>query len=147
MHLYFMVRGVIHQLNLFEMFMSTQMFPWKRKNLKTGKDEYIQVQGGLRRAPWGYEYVFPEECLAEVLTMLEIMPKDNRWDLGSVKSWVIRKALGKGDAGHKVLPIPKYKPVLTTRYIEKRGIAIYPIGIKKDARQKMEEWGYEQEML
>lgn len=140
-----MVRGVIQQLNLFEIFMQAQMFPWKRVNLKTGKEEISQVQGSLRKTPWGYEYVFPEECLNEVLTMLNI--SDERWKIGSFKAAIIRKMLGKGSGGENVIPIPKYNPVNTNRYIEIRGIAIYPIGIKKDARMDYELWGYSQEML
>jgi hypothetical protein len=168
MHLFFMVRGVIHQLDLFEMFMQTQMFTFPRYNLTIcecgqqkaehdeekckfkgfqRKKEVILVQGGLRRTPFGYEYIFPEEHLAEVLTMLDIQAKDNRWKIGNLKSWLLRKALGKGDNGDKVTPIPNYTPVITNRYIEKRGIAIYPIGIKKDARSEVKEWGYEQEMI
>jgi hypothetical protein len=163
-----MIRGVVHHVKLFEMFLQTQMFPFSRYNLticecgqnikvhddamcKLGKftrrKETMLVQGGLRYTPFGYEYVFPEEHLAEVLTMLEITPKNNRWKLGAWKSWILRKALGKGDAGHKVEPIPEFTPALTTRYVEKRGIAIYPIGIKKDSRAEMKDWGYEQEMI
>lgn len=148
--------------------MQTQMFPFARYNLSvceckqhitnhddlkcsfgkfTRRKEVTLVQGGLRKTPFGYEYVFPEEYLAEVLTMLEIQPKNGRWELGTFKSWLLRKALGKGDSGDKVLPIPKYEPVNTMRYVEKRGIAIYPIGIKKDAFAEMKEWGYYQEMI
>lgn len=148
MHLYFMVRGIIQQVELFKMFMQTQMFKWVRKNLKTKKEDVVQVQGALRECGFVYEYVFPEECLTEVLTMLEIEESGaNRWDLGGLRNFVIRKMLGKGTEGNKVLPIPKYKKVLTNKYIEKRGVAIYPIGIKKDAREEIEEWGYGQEML
>lgn len=139
MHLYFLVRGIKQQVELFNMFLQTQMFPWKRKNLKTGKEEVVQVQGALRVFPFGYEYVFPEESLAEVCTMLDIK---NGWGLGKLRGFIIRHALG-----HGIMKIPKYKDVPTNRYIERRGIAIYPIGIKKDDRRKWEAIGYEQEML
>jgi hypothetical protein len=177
MHLYFMVRGIISQVKLFETFMQAQMFLWKRKNLKIKEDfekkteeelkeicfksnipftnkkeivdilstELCQVQGSLRVMPFGYEYVFPEECLDEVLTMLDA--DSGRYDLGGLKKWAIRYLIGRGDAGDRVKPIPKYKKVPTNRYIEKRGVALYFIGIKKDSRAKAEDWGYEQEML
>lgn len=175
-----MIRGVYHQVALFETFMQAQMFPFPRWNLKvcecgqnigshdnekcplkqfTRRKEVMQIAGGLRKAPWGYEYVFPEQSLAHVLTMLDIKPKNNRWSIGGFKSWALRKALGKGDAGHKVEPIPDYKPdcglyakvdgklMEFPHYVVKEGIAIYPIGIKKDSKADVEKWGYEQEMI
>lgn len=140
MHFYFMIRGVKHQCDLFRMFMQTQMFCWKRKNLETGKEEVTMVQGALRECGFVYEYIFPKECLAEVLTMLDVK-KDtgDAKNMGAARAWIIRKSLGKG-----VKPIPEYKEIkgkwvivegiyLTTkRYIEKHGIAIYPIGIRED---------------
>jgi hypothetical protein len=144
MHLYFLTRGIKQQRNVFVNFMQTQMFPWKRKHLKTNKDEFVQVQGSLRPVEL-WEYVFPEECLDEVLTMLEINPKQNYNEglkgLGNkAKLAALRKILGASK-------IPKFKPAKTNRYIEKRGMAIHAIGIRKDKRQKVPEWGYEQEML
>lgn len=147
MHLFFMVRGIISQVKLFEIFMQSQMFIWKRKNLKTGEDELCQVQGSLRVMPFGYEYVFPEESLDEVLTMLDVEAEAGSCYMPKFKKWIIRHALGDNGTGHKVMPIPKYKKVPTNRYIEKRGLAIYFIGIKKDHREKAKDWGYEQEML
>lgn len=147
MHLLFFVRGIISQINQFEIFMQAQMFPWTRVNLKTGKKEIIQVQGGLRRAPWGYEYIFPKECLADVLTMLDIKPTgdETRWGLSAFKNYAFRKMLGKDYQGRKIKPIPKYIPVKFPRFIERRGVAIYPIGIKEDEEAEMR--GYLQEML
>jgi hypothetical protein len=140
-----MIRGIKQQVALFEMFMQTQMFPWKRKNLKTGKDEIILVQGALRVMPFGYEYVFPEECLDEVLTMLQAKSTDGRYNLGKFRNMILRVCMGKGDAGDRVKPIPEYTPVPTNRYIEMNGVALYFIGIKKDSRNILRD--YEQEML
>ncbi|MAF43374.1 MAG: hypothetical protein CMI54_04265 [Parcubacteria group bacterium] len=154
MHLIFGVRGLIQQLNIFEMFMQTQMWVWKREVLtkkgkphKIPKYDYVQVQGALRRVIGGlYEYVFPEEYLAEVLTMLGIdNNKEGNWNklhLGKFKPWLLRKLMSNG-----VKPIPKYEPVLTNRFIEMRGVAIYAIGIKYDKREQKGEWGHFQEML
>lgn len=138
-----MTRGEQARTESFMKFMQTQMFPWKRKNLKTGKDDIVGVQGALRPVLL-WEYVFPEESLNEVLTMLDI--PDNGYkgqrDFKSLKYKILRKALGKG-----VKPIPKYKKVPTNKFIDKQSVSIYPIGIKKDKRQKMPHWGYEQELL
>lgn len=142
-----MIRGIKQQVDLFEMFMQTQMWKWTRKNLKTGQNEIVQVQGALRVIPFGYEYVFPEECLNEVLTMLNIDENSKRWNLGKFRTMILRMMLGKGTEGNPVEPIPKYEKVPTNKYVELRGVAIYPIGIKKDAREEIEEWGFEQEML
>ena len=124
MHLYFLIRGIKQQVDLFEMFMQTQMFRWDRVDLTTKEIITCNVQGSLRITPFGYEYVFPKEHLNEVLTMLDIR---NAWSLGKAQTFFIRKMLGNG-----FKKIPKYEDVATNRYIEKRGIAIYPIGIKED---------------
>ena len=138
-----MTRGVQQQVDIFKIFMQAQMFPWKRKNLETGKDEIVQVQGALRPIQL-WEYVFPEESLNDVLTALEI-PHENPHTgqgLSNLKIAALRKMLGNG-----VKPVPDYEPVKNYRYIEKRGIALYPIGIKTDKRDEKKDWGFEQEML
>jgi len=111
--------------------------------------EHMQVQGSLRPVEL-WEYVFPEECLPEVLTALEIKPEDRAYnnDLGikgkikklgnKTKLAMLRKTLGAEE-------IPEYTPVQTNRYIEKRSVAIHPIGIKKD--RQIIIGGYEHEAL
>ena len=147
MHFFFLTRGVKQQRDLFVKFMETQMWKWKRKNLTTGKDEFIQVQGGLRPLEL-WEYIFPDECLDEVLTVLELDENGkNRWALGRTKSAILRKALGKGTEGNKIKPVPKFKKAKTNKYVELRGVAVYPIGIKEDAHEAIKEWDYQQEML
>lgn len=144
MHVYFMTRGIKHQRDIAVKFLQTQMFPWKRKNLKTGQEEIAMVQGALRPIEL-WEYVLPEESLDEFLTMIgtEKGGVNTGGHFSKVKQAAIRKMLGNG-----VKKIPKtFKPLTEARYIERRGLAIYPIGIKKDKRQKWEEAGYEQEML
>lgn len=137
MHLYFITRGIKQQVDLFKMFMQTQLFKWTRKNLKTGKEEVIRVQGALRPIQL-WEYVFPEECLDEVLTMLDAKMC---WKLPKSREFALRKALGKG-----IKKIPKYKELPTSKYIEKKAVAVYLIGIKNDVKADA-SWGYEQEML
>ena len=158
----------------FKIGMRAQFWTWKRKNLNicscnhkkhTGKckekgctckkferrEEIGQVQGALREWPWGYEYIFPEEHLDEVLTMLHIK---ERHQLPKFSAWVVRKCLGYG-----VKKIPKYKETynlwsvvdgkftLTPRYVEMHGVAVYPIGIKEDNRTDWDDEGYWQEMI
>lgn len=175
-----MVRGIISQIDIFEIFLQSQMWIWRRTNLQVKREnkkltntqlrkkyskfitgateemiknfleqikegiEIIQIQGALRRMPFGYEYIFPEECLAEVLTSLEIEPENNKeyFGLSGLKKWIIRNIIGNG-----VKKIPKYTKIPTNRFIAKAGVVIYPIGIKKDMREERKDWGYEQEML
>lgn len=44
MHFYFMTRAEQARTESFMKFMQAQMFPWKRKNLKTGKNDVVGVQ-------------------------------------------------------------------------------------------------------
>ena len=127
MHLIFMARGSITQIPQFEMFLHTQMWAWDRINLHTGEWERMLVQGVLRKIPLGYEYIFPERNLREVLSMLHIRDKLNRWKLGNGKIMALRKMMG-----HGIKPIPEYEDIKTNRYIMQDGIALYPIGIKRD---------------
>lgn len=169
MHFYFGLRGIKNKLDFALMMMQCQMWPWHRNNLnicECNKDllnfslhkkhegkckekgcecmefkpraELCQVQGALRPCFGFYEYVFPEENLNEVLTIFHV--KDGS-PLG-LKGAIIRKALGKG-----IKKIPDFEPVPTNKFIDMIGVAIYPIGIKKDRREKCEWAGYEQEML
>lgn len=144
MHLFFGMRGILHQTEIFKIFMQAQMFPWRRRRLSTNVIETVQVQGSLRECMGGiYEYVFPEECLEEVLTMLGITNNlTGSGEMGRFKKFIIRNILGNG-----IEPIPTIKPVNTLRYIDMKGIILYPIGIKKDLRVAVKEWDFEQEML
>jgi len=147
-----MLRGVTWQVELYKIFLRGQLFVWKRKNLKTGKEEYTQVQGALRECIFGYEYIFPEECLDEVMTMFDV--KNNKNQLSKTQTFIIRKMLG-----HGFNKIPEYNEVpneiinhkgtliAVKRSIPTTAVAMYPIGIKKDLKGENEIWGYEQEML
>lgn len=167
-----MIRGSISQVKMFEMFAHTQMWLWTRRNLNickcnkykrgykcpscnhkmtakdyckcnrfTPREELENVQGVLRRAPWGYEYIFPKEHLNEVLTIFGVKAAARHWVPG-IKEAVIRKMMGNG-----VKKLPKFEEVPTNRYIELRGIALYPIGIKYDEERDQKVFGYNQELL
>ena len=149
-----MTRGIKHWRDVWVDFMKTQMWNWKRKilrdpktnkKLKKPQEFLVGVQGALRPVEL-WEYVFPEECLPQVLSALDLDDKGDTKTyqlkhLGSLKPAILRKMIGKG-----LKPIPKIKKV-PCPYIEQRGMAIYPIGIKKDKRAKAEEWNVEQEMI
>lgn len=117
--------------------MQSQMFPFKRKNLKTGKDETIAVQGGLRPVQL-WEYVFPEESLPDVLTMLNMNDVKKDYAISSAKMALLRAAT-------KSKKIPKTKKTKRTRFIPTEWVSLHGIGIKKDRRGDIE--GYNQEML
>ena len=123
--------------------MQAQRFPWKQKNLKTGKEEFKLVQGALRPIQF-WEYAFPEESLNDVLGGLQIKGPIDRPEIKSI-SWMMRKML-------KLDQIPESKEIEVTGYTPKgkvdgkgipaipvhnmlaEGVAIYPIGIKKDSK-------------
>lgn len=158
MHLIFFARGIFHQLNLFESLMQTHFWKWRRKNLKTGKQEEILVQGALRRSVLGaYEYVFPEEALAEVISMMGILEDNLSWrNFGSyTRLAVLRKLFGAKKIPHKIFEEAKKIPpsiILTNREramskCKVAGVDLHIIGIKEDKKIAKELWGVEQEML
>lgn len=153
MHLFFFVRGVFHQVEIFKTLAQSQFWKWERINLKTKKVEIKLVQGALRPTILGaYEYVFPEECLSEVLAVLGI-PKVNTNK--GFRLWTLRKLFSCKKIPEKNLKEASELPDTIAINGSMRGLSnlivagvgIYPIGIKKDMRQKWKEVGYEQEML
>ena len=139
MHIVFGTRGVKHERDLFVTTMQSQFFPWKRINLKTGKEEITLVQGALRPLEF-WEYVFPEESLPDVLAMLEQDNKVNLKNALNQKTAIMLRQM----LGLKKIPIMDLPE--RNRVIHLRGMALHPIGIKKDERTDA-PWGYRQEML
>ena len=123
--------------------METQMFTWKRKDLKTGEEVLDGVQGALRPVEL-WEYVFPEENLPEVLGMLHIDPKkaDKYGELDqSMQTKILRKMLG-------AKKIPEDTPIKErTHYVFTDGMALHVLGIKEDTKQDVPKWGVNQELL
>jgi len=145
MHLILATRGINQCIDVWKMFMQTHMFPWKRKNLETGKDELIQVQGALRPIQL-WEYVFPEEVLPDVLSMLNLQDYTARPEMKKIQ-WILKKGLG-------LQPVPKFPEQKPMRYQYMDGVAVYPIGIKPDVKQDYPDFkdaksskGYNQEGL
>ena len=150
MHLVLMTRGIQQQVDLWKQFMQTQMFWWKRQPLlkdkdgkfikkadgtyERGKEETTRVQGALRPIQL-YEYVFPSECLPEVLGMMDIHRKEQIQHRLKAPSWMIRKAMGL-----KPVPvIPELqaltKDQITQKYIPTDAVATYAVGIREDPKQ------------
>ena len=140
MHLYIATRGVKHMRDIFVTTMQSQFFPWKRRNIKTGEEDTVNVQGALRPVEL-WEYVFPEESLPEVLAMLEIHDRDpGFYSLGAATMKMLRKAIG-------CKPIPRIPDAKKQNIVSIVGMGIHPIGIKTDERRDFEENGYNQEAL
>ena len=145
MHLVLMTRGILRQVEEFKSLLQAQRFPWKRTNLKTGKEEMMIVQGALRPIQL-WEYVFPEESLPNVLGALGIKEGTQRKEIKSA-AWMLRKML-------KLDPIPVanpndtvtgYRPpgtlngkpmdIIPVHNMMTEAVAVYPIGVKSDITQ------------
>lgn len=148
MHVYFMTRGIMSMRNNWVDGMKTRMFPWKRKNIQTGQDEWKMVQGALRPIEL-WEYVLPKECLQECLTMqhsfdgkISVVNEVNNLR-PEIKNYalVMQKLLG-------LKPFPKFEkpiqygylaepgsPPMAVNWVPIDGFAVYPIGIKDDVTQ------------
>jgi hypothetical protein len=137
-----MTRGIKQSRDIWVAAMQSQFYPWTRRNLQTGKEETVSVQGALRPIEL-WEYVFPEESLPEVLTMLNLAD-GAKGDFGH--GWasygvpLLRKALN-------AQPVPNVKPIVTNKFIPHLGFGANPIGIKKDVKKEWKDIGYFQEML
>lgn len=151
MHIFFFFRGLEHFVSLYKAHLQGIYWRWDRKD-KTGKETTMLVQGALRPSFLGmYEYVFPEECLSEVIAVLGInegcnwtrdlqmdalrrmcglkrIPKKNFKEAAKVPENII---LQNSCRGLSAVRIP--------------GVSVSVVGIKKDKRGEM--YGYEQEML
>ena len=93
MHFVFYVRGVQHQVDLWKALAQSQYWKFDRINLKTKKIETKLLQGGLRPTLLGaYEYIFPEECLSEVLACFGIT--EELVKQYSTRFWGLRKIFG-----------------------------------------------------
>lgn len=168
MHLLLVTRGINQSFEVWKKFMETQMFNWKRENLNfcecgqplvghddnvckfkkfTPRVEYTKVQGALRPIQL-FEYVFPKESLQEVLAMMNCHKNYNKLRPEMAKvAWILRKGTGA-----EVIPdMPelenKESYEITQKYVPMQGMAVYPVGIRKDAEQEYPQYGYRQEGL
>jgi hypothetical protein len=144
MHAYFITRGLNHMTEAWKALLQGQSFKWKRKNLKTGKEETTLIQGALRPILL-WEYVFPEESLNEVLfNTVGGVGTEGQFFAEKVFGVAFRAATGAKKP--KKLTMKELKDV-RHRLMQSPGVGVTCIGIKKDKRRKMPEWGYQQEML
>ena len=150
MHLYLYARGIIQQVKLWEALTQSHFWQWTRTNLKTGKEEITLVQGALRPSVLGaYEYIFPEDCLPEVLAVLGITGKQRSFKLA-----VLRQIFGAKAIPNKIFKqAEKIAPSIILKeskrglhHSKTNGVSIHVIGIKKD-RFANHSCGYYQEML
>ena len=147
MHLILLTRGIQQQVDLWKMYMQTQMFNWKRQPLlrdkdgkfiknedgtyKRGAEEFTKVQGALRPIQL-YEYIFPKECLPEVLGMMDLHKQGELRPEMKKVAWLLRKGMGA-----KPMPdIPEIKDKeiyqITNKFVPTNAVATYPIGIRED---------------
>ena len=142
MHLILLTRGIQRQTREWESLLSSQRFAWKRKNVKTGKEEIEAVQGALRPIQF-WEYVFPEESLKDILIGMNIFGPIDRPEIKGL-SWAMRKMLKL----EQIPEFPKdtkvigYRPQgtlngksmtpLPIHPMTVDGVAAYPIGIRRD---------------
>ena len=136
-----------------------QFWKWQRKSLKTKKIMESVVQGALRPSIFGaWEYVFPEECLAEVLVYLGVADNSlgalptrrNKAKFALMRKLFQAKKIPKEifKEAKKIMPSVVIKGYWRgISQVNVPGVTIHVIGYKKDVRKKAEKWGYEQEML
>jgi len=159
MHLFFYIRGVPQFEAMFKSFMQSQFWKWDRINLETGKKETLLVQGALRSSVLGaYEYIFPEECLAEVLALFgleEGRTGAEKSTANYLKLGILRKIFGAEKIPKEAFKQAKKIPTSILVKGSMRGLSavmtefvtIHTIGIRKDRREKNKKLGYEQEMI
>lgn len=139
MHFVFIPYGVRSEVEVLLRCMESQMhqFPiWKGK-----KKKFIHVQGTIRILPFGvYEYVFPRENMDVLLhTLMPTGPA--RYDVGKLRTTILRKILKveKMPEWYKETPKNKRQKFLWM----KQNVNIIPIGIRDDGDTKTKNNEYE----
>lgn len=166
MHLQIMIRGINTQCELWKILAQGQFLKWVRTDVETGEEFEVLFQMALRPSVLGtWELIFPEECLATVLSMLGIVNKESgiygNISLKGARMAVLRKCCGVKKIPKKALKEAAEIPNSIVLSNSQRGlsnlivngVAIHPIGIRKDERRETEgegEWAGKmvlQEML
>ncbi len=142
MHIDFIAEGWQKELDEFERWMETRVFPMEIEH-KDGKKEIIQVPGALRPRR-AYTYVFPRENLDLVLNTLGFNDSVHKVDkkgtkiLGHTIS-VIRKFL-------RLKPLPKPDKSKGTFPMVTKNVRLVGIGMRDDI-DFVNEHGIKQEAL
>jgi len=141
------MRGINNQIEILKTMMQGYYWKWKRINLDTNQEEIILVQGALRPSVLGaWEYIFPEECLAEVLCVFGIKGgqyKAGREKIEALQLAFLRKIFGaekiKKEIYEEAAKIPQSIIINGTwrglSHCIIPGTAVHCIGIKKDDRR------------
>ena len=147
MHLVFFMRGIYSQFEVLKTQLQCTFWKWKRLNLDTGRYEDILVQGALRPSVLGaWEYIFPEECLAEVLCVMGIKGEEYTHEdrfKDKFRLAFLRKIFGvqriKKEVYEEAAKIPPTMIINGTMrglsHCIIPGTAVHCIGIKKDDRR------------
>ena|SRR3990167_11337311 len=153
MHVYFLTRGIRRSRDQWVEFMSTRMFPWRRKNLQTKQWEWKIVQGALRPIEL-WEYVIPKNALQETLAMQHMANGDGsilnaanslRPEINGYAKLMAKllqlKEIPKFENptkyGYKIQESDQPFPV---NWVPTDGFAVYPIGIKEDVFQEFPDF-------
>lgn len=147
MHLYLFVRGKFEQVELWKSHAQAAYWKWRRIDLKTGKEEMKLLQGALRPSVLGaYEYIFPEESLAEVCAFFGITTNES-YGFDKIglytRHFCMRKIFGCKKIPQDILKKAATLPDnFTTEEFERGvasckipGVAIHVIGIKEDEKR------------
>lgn len=153
MHLFMGISGAEHVIEIVKNCLNAQTFHTDRVDMITGKKEKYKVQGVWRPIEFGH-YVFPEPCLNEVMSMLDLPAKIRTFEAVphmNTYNAVLRKILQL-----KKIPDMKDLPAVSPESMANRTILwqehtnIIPVGIKEDGKgiRKFSEGNiYDQEWL
>ena len=159
--LIFATRGIHHQIEMWKIFMQSQMYQWQRRNLKSNTIETMSVQGALRPIQL-WEYVVPKDSIQDVLTNMRIadyegftavpdgqvnnLPNPVNPNMPKTLEWA--KELLRKTLKLKEFPKAKITPgMYITRPLFVEGVTVHPIGFKDDKIDENEVLMHEQEML
>jgi len=111
-----------------------------------GPKTITQVQGSLRPIQL-FEYTVPEECIPQVLAMQNLHKMDKLRPEAEKIGWIIRKGmkLDKIELPEDIKKKEKWE--ITMKHVPMEGMAVYPLGVKKDLKQDYPQYGFYQEGL
>lgn len=163
-HVYLLTRGPVHQMQIWEANMQSQLSDWKRWNLnickcgehksnhtKKIKCKKFEKRLEIEKFQWAlrpiklWEVCVPKEAVPELLWYLGIPGGDKQCHAKELEkfAWAFRKAL-------KLKKLPSYNEEtlqVSMRLIYRAGISIYGLGLKDDDIKEFPQWGYKQEGL
>lgn len=139
-------RGIYNQFELWRTRMQSIAWQWKVKDSKTGEEKIVLVQGALRPSVLGtWEYIIPEDCLAECLAVLGIAKPHGKGQ--KIRDFGLRKILGLKSIPKKIwdeskkiqtnIIIDGFKRGITD--VKVPGVSVHIHGIKKDDFRDFED--------